>query len=59
LDRSIIIEGKLCTVVAYQRSKTVWIASGDYLGQRIEMRGSSANSAVKRWADAARKIDSA
>ena len=40
-------------ISVYQKSKTVWIAIGDYMGERIEVEGSSANVTAK-WADAAR-----
>jgi hypothetical protein len=35
-------------------SKTVWVAVGDYRGERIEVKGSSASNAAKHWANAAR-----
>jgi hypothetical protein len=37
-----------------QSSKTVWIASGSYLGKHFTTKDSSANTAAKRWAEAAR-----
>jgi len=44
-------------VTIYQKSKTVWAAVGDYMGERIEVEGSSANVAAK-WVEAARFKDS-
>ena len=41
-------------VDVYQRSKSVWIAIGDYMGQSVEVKGSSASSAVAHWKEAAR-----
>jgi hypothetical protein len=41
-------------ISVYQKSKSVWIALGDYMGQRVEVKGSSLTSATKHWADAAR-----
>jgi len=41
----------------YQKSKTVWVAVGDYMGERIEVEGSSANVTAK-WVEAARLRDS-
>jgi hypothetical protein len=38
----------------HQRSKTVWIARAEYNGKYHETKGSSAASAVKWWADAAK-----
>jgi hypothetical protein len=36
--------------------KTVWAAVGDYMGERIEVEGSSANVTAK-WVEAARFRD--
>ena len=44
-------------VTVYQKSKTVWAAVGDYMGERIEVEGSSANVTAK-WVEAARFKDS-
>ncbi|MEE8197638.1 MAG: hypothetical protein V3T69_10735 [Acidiferrobacterales bacterium] len=41
-------------VDVYQKSKTVWIAVGTYMGKRIEVKGRSANAAITQWQDAAR-----
>jgi hypothetical protein len=41
-------------ISVYQKSKSVWIAVGDYMGQRVETKGSSLTSAAKHWTDAAR-----
>lgn len=41
-------------VTIYQKSKSVWIASGDYEGQNIQTQDRSSGSAIKRWTEAAR-----
>ena len=41
-------------VDVYQKSKTVWIAVGTYMGKRIEVKGRSANAAITQWQDATR-----
>jgi hypothetical protein len=33
---------------------TVWVALGDYMGERMEVKGSSADVAAKHWIEAAR-----
>jgi hypothetical protein len=43
-------------ITVYQKSKTVWVAVGDYKGERIEVEGSSANVTTK-WVEAARFRD--
>ena len=37
-----------------RKSKSVWEAVGDYKGEPIRVKGSSADIAAKYWADAAR-----
>jgi len=37
-----------------QTSKIAWVAVGDYMGKRVEVLGSSATNAARRWAAAAR-----
>ena len=41
-------------ITVYQKSKTVWVAVGEYMGGRVETKGSSASAAAKHWQDAAR-----
>jgi hypothetical protein len=41
-------------VKVYQKSKTVWIAVGEYRGQTIEVKGRTDTQAVARWQDSAR-----
>ena len=43
------VYGETVEVEAYQRSKTVWLASGDFDGRSIEVKRSSESSAVAAW----------
>ena len=36
-------------VSVHQKSKTVWIAVGDYHGERIETNGRNEDQAVEAW----------
>ena len=45
--------GKPQVVRARRSSRTVWIAAGDYNGEWIEVKASSAAAAVKQWVDTA------
>ena len=45
---------KPCEISVYQKSKTVWIAVGEYMGKRIETKGSSPSAAAAHWREAAR-----
>ena len=44
-------------ITVHQKSGTVWVAVGDYMGERIEVEGASANVTAK-WVEAARLRDS-
>jgi hypothetical protein len=41
-------------VSTHQKSKSVWIARGEYMGEQIETKGRTASTAVARWREAAR-----
>lgn len=53
-QRTIEVWGEQVPVDVYQRSKSVWVAVGEYMGQRIETKDRSAGSALLRWKEAAR-----
>jgi hypothetical protein len=53
-DYPVTVWGERCTVTVYQKSKSVWIAVGTYMGERIECKDQSLGSAIKRWQEAAR-----
>ena len=52
--QTIVVWDKRHTISVYQKSKKVWGAVGEYMGERLEGKGSSRASAVKHWAEAAR-----
>jgi hypothetical protein len=41
-------------IIVEQKSKSVWIASGEYMGNYLQVKGSSSSAAAKHWAEAAR-----
>jgi hypothetical protein len=43
-----------CSITIIHKSKTVWVAVGDYRGERIEVKRASAKNAAKHWVEAAR-----
>ena len=53
-ERTVLLYDAPCTITIFHPSKTVWVAIGDYMGKRIEVKGSSGNVATKYWIDAAR-----
>ena len=52
-ERKVNVWGKPYVISVYQKSKTRWIARGDYHGEPIEVKGSSLSKATKAWVDAA------
>ena len=53
-EERVSVNGTPHTITIVHKSKTVWVAIGDYMGERIEAKGSSAKNAAKYWVDAAR-----
>jgi len=51
---TVIVWDKPYEISVYQKSKTVWIAVGEYMGGRIETKGSSQSAAAAHWREAAR-----
>jgi len=54
MERTVRVWNEDVKVNVYQKSKSVWIAVGSYLGHHIEVKSRSANSALALWRDAAR-----
>jgi hypothetical protein len=52
-ERTVLLYDTPCTITISHPSKTVWVAVGDYKGERIEVKGSSANNAAQHWVGAA------
>lgn len=46
--------GKPHEISVYQKTKTIWIAVGEYMGERIEVKGRTESQAARTWQDAAR-----
>ena len=49
----VVVRSQPFRVDTFQKSKAVWIASGEYHGQMITGRGQSEGEAIKRWREAA------
>jgi hypothetical protein len=41
-------------VTVYQKSRSVWVAVGTYMGERIEVKGRTESQALGSWREAAR-----
>lgn len=53
-EHTVQVWNQPCRVAVYQRSKTVWLAVGDYMGQRLEVKGRTESQALAMWREAAR-----
>jgi hypothetical protein len=51
---TVFVWGKAVDITVHQKSKSVWIARGDHLGESIEVKSQSATSAAKLWAETAK-----
>ncbi|WP_167392201.1 hypothetical protein [Mesorhizobium sophorae] len=54
MDTTVEVWGKKVEVSVYQKSKTVWEAVGDYMGESIRTTDRTRSTALKRWKEAAR-----
>lgn len=54
MDHTVSVWNKSYAISVYQKSKTVWIAVGDYEGHRIEVKGRTQTQVVASWREAAR-----
>jgi hypothetical protein len=53
-DHNIQVGSKTYLVAIRRKSKTVWIATGHYMGQTIEARGRNEDLAASAWRSASR-----
>lgn len=49
----VTVWGEVILIDVHQVSKSVWIASGEYMGQRFDAKDRTASTAAKRWKEAA------
>jgi hypothetical protein len=48
-ERSVAVWGRLQNIIVYQKSKTVWVAAGKYMGEDHQAQGPNANTAAQGW----------
>jgi hypothetical protein len=51
--RTVSVGNKPHEITVYRKSKTVWVATGRYRNELIEVKGQTIGSAAKAWANAA------
>lgn len=55
-ETTVKVHGRDIAISVHQRSKTVWVASGEYMGQVISVTGRTQTQAISQWREAARYI---
>jgi hypothetical protein len=53
MERTVSVWGKPHQVDVHQKSRSVWIAVGDCLSERVEVKDRSATAALAAWRKAA------
>ena len=54
MDRTVKVWDKPHAITVYRKSKSVWIAVGEYMGERLEVKGRTESQAMNNWREAAR-----
>lgn len=54
MEHTVLVWDKPYMVSVRQKSKTVWLAVGEYRGERFEVKGRTESQAVADWREAAR-----
>jgi hypothetical protein len=49
MQMQVTVLGQVQTIDIWQRSRTVWVARGEYMGGTIEQIASSSRMAAARW----------
>jgi hypothetical protein len=52
-QRTVVVWGEPQVVSVHRKSKSVWVAVGDYMGDSITVQDRSEGAALKRWREAA------
>ena len=55
-ERTIDVRGQAYEIQVYCLAKKFWIAAGEYLGEQLRTRGSTAQKAVMAWRKAAEEF---
>lgn len=56
-ERTVLVSLDECHIQIIHRTKTVWLAVGEYKGNHVEAKGRSAETAANNWVEAARISD--
>jgi len=54
MEQTVNVWDKPHKITVYRKSKSVWIAVGEYMGERFEVKGRTESQAASAWREAAR-----
>ena len=54
LQEVVTVWGKSYEITVYQKSKSVWVAVGEYMEERLEVQGRTSSAAARSWQEATR-----
>jgi hypothetical protein len=57
VDHTVVVRGKGYLVTVYRESEDVWIADGNYMDRRIQVKASCPAEAEQRWVSTVTKRD--
>ena len=53
-EHAVTVHETTCTLIVYQRSRSVWVAVGYYMDERIETKDGRESTAIKLWIEQAK-----
>jgi len=56
MKHTVSVLAKSYTVTVEQKSQTIWVAVGNYMGERLEAQGRNEAKALRHWYEKARYI---
>jgi hypothetical protein len=48
-EHTVLVWGKQHSVTTYRKSKSVWVATGTYMGESHSTQDQTEGAAIKRW----------
>jgi hypothetical protein len=52
-EHTVVVWDKPYGITVYRKSKAVWVAVGNHMGESISVQDQSEGTAIKRWREAA------
>jgi hypothetical protein len=56
MKHTVSVLGRSYTVTVDQKSQSIWVAVGGFMGERLEAQGRNEATALERWYEKARHV---